>query len=174
MTFEFGRRCCTFRRVRSSIASPGFAAEPDGGRVASLAQSDAVKVPMLIGVLRPVIVVPSAALSGLKVDEMEMVLAHELAHLRRGDAWIHLLQRFRRDRVILQSGSLADQPANQSSGANTVATSGRAKRHLASRRLTQVCSSDWPSRLCNVPTPKFVRWRFPASDRPNFGIGSRD
>ena len=59
-----------------------------------LAQAEMFAVPKLLGIVRPVIVLPSAAMTGLTTGEVEMILAHELAHLRRGDMWINLLQRF--------------------------------------------------------------------------------
>jgi beta-lactamase regulating signal transducer with metallopeptidase domain len=39
----------------------------------------------VIGWLRPVILVPAATLSGLTPRQLEAVLAHELAHVRRHD-----------------------------------------------------------------------------------------
>ena len=41
--------------------------------------------PMLIGILRPAIVVPAGTIRKLSVPELAMVLGHELAHIRRGD-----------------------------------------------------------------------------------------
>ena len=41
--------------------------------------------PMLIGILRPAIVVPAGTLRKLSPPELAMVLGHELAHIRRGD-----------------------------------------------------------------------------------------
>ncbi len=54
---------------------------------------DQVASPVLIGVLRPVILLPPAALMGWNADQLEMVLIHELAHVRRWDNLINLLQR---------------------------------------------------------------------------------
>jgi beta-lactamase regulating signal transducer with metallopeptidase domain len=49
--------------------------------------------PILIGILRPVILLPPAALTGWSVAQLEMVLVHELAHVRRWDSLVNLLQR---------------------------------------------------------------------------------
>jgi beta-lactamase regulating signal transducer with metallopeptidase domain len=57
-----------------------------------LLESAAVEVPTVIGFLRPVVLLPVATLSGLSAEQMEMVLAHELAHIRRHDFLINLLQ----------------------------------------------------------------------------------
>jgi len=48
--------------------------------------------PTVMGWLRPVILLPPAALLGMPVDQMELVLAHELAHILRHDFAINLIQ----------------------------------------------------------------------------------
>jgi beta-lactamase regulating signal transducer with metallopeptidase domain len=55
-------------------------------------KSSRVAVPMVVGWLRPAILVPVAALSGLTPLEMEAILAHELAHIRRHDYLMNLVQ----------------------------------------------------------------------------------
>ena len=57
-----------------------------------LSQSALVQVPTVIGWLRPVILVPASALSGLTPQQIELILAHELAHVRRRDYLVNLLQ----------------------------------------------------------------------------------
>jgi formylglycine-generating enzyme required for sulfatase activity/beta-lactamase regulating signal transducer with metallopeptidase domain len=51
-----------------------------------------VAVPTLIGWLRPVILVPASVLAGLPPQQLELILAHELAHLRRCDYLLNLVQ----------------------------------------------------------------------------------
>ena len=41
--------------------------------------------PMLVGIVRPVILMPTATLGRMSISEQKMVLGHELAHIRRGD-----------------------------------------------------------------------------------------
>lgn len=53
-----------------------------------LRRCPAVASPMLVGVLRPVILLPDTALAG---PALELVLLHELHHLRRGDIPVKLL-----------------------------------------------------------------------------------
>ncbi|HEY3399932.1 MAG TPA: M56 family metallopeptidase [Geothrix sp.] len=48
--------------------------------------------PTVMGWLRPVILLPPAALLGMPAEQMELVLAHELAHILRHDFAINLLQ----------------------------------------------------------------------------------
>jgi hypothetical protein len=50
-------------------------------------------VPTVVGVLKPMILLPLTLTSGLSPEQIESVLAHELAHLRRRDHLVNLLQR---------------------------------------------------------------------------------
>jgi beta-lactamase regulating signal transducer with metallopeptidase domain/beta-lactamase class D len=61
-------------------------------RQVALYESALVEVPTVIGWLRPVILVPASALMGLSPWHLEALLAHELAHVRRHDYLINLLQ----------------------------------------------------------------------------------
>ncbi|HYO79255.1 MAG TPA: M56 family metallopeptidase, partial [Thermoanaerobaculia bacterium] len=63
-------------------------------RAVRLLESAAVEVPSVIGTLRPVILLPASTLTGLTPQQLEMVLAHELAHIRRHDFLMNLLQAF--------------------------------------------------------------------------------
>jgi len=55
-------------------------------------ESAAVDVPAVIGWLKPVLLVPASALGGLSPDQLEAILAHEIAHVRRHDYLVNLLQ----------------------------------------------------------------------------------
>ncbi|HET6963100.1 MAG TPA: M56 family metallopeptidase, partial [Terriglobia bacterium] len=57
-----------------------------------LLKSACVEVPTVIGWLRPVILLPASALTGLATQQLEAILAHELAHIRRYDYLVNLLQ----------------------------------------------------------------------------------
>ena len=61
-------------------------------RAVRLLESAAVEVPSVIGSLRPVILLPASTLTGMTPQQIEMVLAHELAHIRRHDFLVNLLQ----------------------------------------------------------------------------------
>jgi GWxTD domain-containing protein len=52
------------------------------------------EVPVVIGLLRPVVLVPVGMLAGLPVEHVEQILTHELAHIRRHDYLVNLLQSF--------------------------------------------------------------------------------
>jgi len=62
-------------------------------RSVELLKSALVEVPTVIGWLRPVILVPASALTGLTPQQLDSILAHELAHIRRNDYLVNLLQR---------------------------------------------------------------------------------
>ena len=55
--------------------------------------SDEVRVPTAIGFVRPAIVVPAWVMQELSSDELNQILLHELAHLRRWDDWTNLAQK---------------------------------------------------------------------------------
>lgn len=57
-----------------------------------LLQTGALDVPSVVGWFRPVVLLPLSALSGLPSQQLEMVLAHELAHIRRFDFAVNLAQ----------------------------------------------------------------------------------
>jgi beta-lactamase regulating signal transducer with metallopeptidase domain len=57
-----------------------------------LLESTIVDVPTVIGWIKPVILLPASALSGLTPHQLEAILAHELAHIRRHDYLVNLLQ----------------------------------------------------------------------------------
>jgi beta-lactamase regulating signal transducer with metallopeptidase domain len=54
--------------------------------------SSAISVPMMIGWLRPVILLPVSTLTGLGAAQIDALVAHELAHIRRHDYLVNLAQ----------------------------------------------------------------------------------
>lgn len=62
------------------------------GRRVRLLESTLVEVPTVIGWLKPAILLPASALAGLTPQQLEAILAHELAHIRRHDYLVNLLQ----------------------------------------------------------------------------------
>lgn len=49
-------------------------------------------VPMAIGWLKPVVLIPASMLSGLTPAQLDMLILHELAHIRRHDYLVNFLQ----------------------------------------------------------------------------------
>ncbi|MEQ9376936.1 MAG: M56 family metallopeptidase [Imperialibacter sp.] len=57
-----------------------------------LMESLLVKAPVLVGYFKPVILLPIGLASSLSVSEVEAILAHEIAHIRRHDFLVNILQ----------------------------------------------------------------------------------
>ncbi len=62
-------------------------------RRVGVAVCDRIAGPVLVGIVRPVILLPAVALAGWDPQQLEMVLLHELLHVRRWDNLVNLLQR---------------------------------------------------------------------------------
>ncbi|MBC8218756.1 MAG: M56 family metallopeptidase, partial [Planctomycetes bacterium] len=87
------RRRLTKQADASLLAKLGVLAEELRiTRPVRLLESALVQIPTVVGWLRPVILLPATALTGLTSDQVEALLAHELAHIRRGDYLINMLQ----------------------------------------------------------------------------------
>ena len=71
------RRLCVRMRIDKTI---------------EVAESGVVQVPAVIGSLRPLLLLPATAITGLTPQQLEAVIAHELAHVRRHDFIINVLQ----------------------------------------------------------------------------------
>ncbi|MBN9295511.1 MAG: M56 family metallopeptidase [Filimonas sp.] len=69
-----------------------LAAKMNLSRTITLLESAIVKVPAVIGMAKPVILVPVGLLTKLPVEEIEAILLHELAHIKRRDYMVNLLQ----------------------------------------------------------------------------------
>lgn len=67
--------------------------EFDSPRAVTVCVSDQVRVPTAIGFVRPLVVIPSWAVRDLSVAELNAILLHELAHLRRWDDWTNFVQK---------------------------------------------------------------------------------
>ena len=55
-------------------------------------ESAIVVAPVVVGWLKPIVLVPASAFTGLSPAQLEAVLVHELMHIRRHDFLINLLQ----------------------------------------------------------------------------------
>jgi beta-lactamase regulating signal transducer with metallopeptidase domain len=63
------------------------------GRKVRLYECADLRVPIAVGFLRPAIILPSWTLRGLSNSELNGVILHEMAHIRRWDDWTNLLQK---------------------------------------------------------------------------------
>jgi beta-lactamase regulating signal transducer with metallopeptidase domain len=57
-----------------------------------LLESAVVRVPTVVGIFRPAVLIPAGIATGMPACQLESLLAHELAHIRRRDALVGLLQ----------------------------------------------------------------------------------
>jgi GWxTD domain-containing protein len=99
------RRAGGWLRARRMLARATVSAEPRWlerldalrermgiDRAVTLVESALAESPSVMGWLRPVILVPAGWLMGLPVEQAEAVLLHELAHVRRHDYLVNLMQ----------------------------------------------------------------------------------
>lgn len=56
-------------------------------------QSGIIKVPMVLGHFKPLILVPLGLINGLSMEEVDAILRHEIAHIKRRDYLVNILQR---------------------------------------------------------------------------------
>ena len=61
-------------------------------RAVRYCESRLVTVPSVIGFLRPIVLLPIRALTGLSAEQLEAVIAHELGHIKRFDVAVNFLQ----------------------------------------------------------------------------------
>jgi Zn-dependent protease with chaperone function len=90
------------RRLRRSCVPIEAALDPllrktveeiGGPRPMAVCVSDSVRVPTAIGFVKPLVVLPRWAMQELSATELNSILLHELAHLRRWDDWTNLVQK---------------------------------------------------------------------------------
>lgn len=55
-------------------------------------QSSSLDSPVVLGWFRPIVIVTTQAMTGLTPQQLQAIIAHELAHIRRYDAFVNLFQ----------------------------------------------------------------------------------
>jgi len=73
--------------IRRQTRHMGMRAAP------AVAWCQRVSVPLTVGIVKPVILLPASLAAGLAPTQLEAIVTHELAHIRRYDSVINLLQR---------------------------------------------------------------------------------
>ena len=84
--------------------------------VPAVAFCEKISVPIVIGIVQPMILLPASLVSGLSPDQLQALVTHELAHIRRHDLLINLLQTSSkncRSVAVFPSGRLVCQSENQ-------------------------------------------------------------
>lgn len=61
-------------------------------RVVRYCESIRLDAPAVAGWIRPIVLLPITAITGLSEEQLEAVIAHELAHIQRHDAFVHVFQ----------------------------------------------------------------------------------
>ncbi len=61
-------------------------------RAVRFVQSSLVDAPAVAGWLRPAVLLPASSLIGLSPEQLEAVIAHELAHIKRFDCFVNVFQ----------------------------------------------------------------------------------
>jgi beta-lactamase regulating signal transducer with metallopeptidase domain/polyhydroxyalkanoate synthesis regulator phasin len=102
MAVRFALHDLGARRLRTTAVSAPSAAwrrvfeelrtELGVTRAVRLLESGLAEVPMVVGWLSPVVLVPASAFTGLGSDQLRALLAHELAHVRRHDHLVNAVQ----------------------------------------------------------------------------------
>jgi len=87
------------RRRRSSVVSPRVLElcrtlqDRIGlSRAITYCECKWLQAPAVIGWFRPIVFLPATALTGLSEEQLQAVIAHELAHIRRFDAFVNVFQ----------------------------------------------------------------------------------
>lgn len=91
--FELRNSCAA---VDPTTLDPLLRATLDNGggrRPVTLCVSDRVQVPAALGLMAPLVIVPHWITQELSPDELNQILLHEVAHLRRWDDWTNLAQK---------------------------------------------------------------------------------
>lgn len=102
LTLRLAVSHATVQRLRKShSSSPGSSILASLERISGqigvkssvqIFRSSTVPTPTVIGWLRPVILLPAVSIAGLSRNQLDSVLAHELAHIRRRDYPVNFLQ----------------------------------------------------------------------------------
>ena len=81
--------------VRKTVEAIGASksASKSASKPVTVATSECVRVPAAIGFWKRTIVLPAWALRELPPEDLNVILLHEFAHLRRGDDWTNLIQK---------------------------------------------------------------------------------
>lgn len=89
---QFRSACSELDPATLDPAIAGLLRDFASFRPVRLLVSETAAVPAAVGFFQPAIVLPAWLLPKLSMDEIKLVLLHELAHLRRWDDWTNLAQ----------------------------------------------------------------------------------
>ena len=128
-------------------------------RPVKLLVSALAQAPMVVGWLRPVVLVPVGALAGLPATQLEALLLHELAHVRRHDFLVNVIQSVVRSAALLPSCGLVGFRAHSRRAGVVLLTWGVGLRrgggwHIGNQ--LRVVKTACAIRLCQSRCPSLV------------------
>jgi len=100
LRIAFGLLVIEYLRRRNLIALPDALVERFRAlqrkvgvrREVRYAECESLSVPAVVGVFRPLVLLPMRALTGLSPEQLDAVIAHELGHIRRFDVAVNFFQ----------------------------------------------------------------------------------
>ncbi|TWU58990.1 Regulatory protein BlaR1 [Rubripirellula tenax] len=126
-------------------------------RVPVVALCQRVTVPVVVGIVKPMILLPPALLCGLDPNQLAAILSHEMAHIRRYDLLVNLLQRIVESllffhpvtwwisrRISIERENCCDDIASATTGSLSYAN--------ALLQMAELCIGNDPNRLSALGT----------------------
>ncbi|MBV7529374.1 M56 family metallopeptidase [Chitinophaga sp. sic0106] len=102
MTIKLFADLAQLQRIRTDKTSPmdasweqtlaRLSAQLDISRPVKLLVSGYIQVPVMLGFLKPIILLPVAMVNNLSTEQLEAILLHELAHVKRNDYLLNIFQ----------------------------------------------------------------------------------
>ncbi len=81
-----------------------WSAATKGSREVRLCRSSEVVIPIAVGLFDAMILVPERLLEELAPNEIDQIVLHELAHLRRADDWVNAVERIAQALLFFNPG----------------------------------------------------------------------
>lgn len=99
LTWRFHRKLSSSSPLNSKQAEleallEGIAEEGGWKKLPQIQVTEAVDVPAIFGLFRPIILIPPTTFENLSDMELRLVIMHELGHWRRRDLWVNLVLAF--------------------------------------------------------------------------------
>jgi beta-lactamase regulating signal transducer with metallopeptidase domain len=83
-----------------------WATATSGGHAVRLCTSPEIEIPIAVGLFDAMILLPDRLLEELEPHDVESIVLHELAHLRRADDWFNAVERFAQALLFFNPGIL--------------------------------------------------------------------
>jgi beta-lactamase regulating signal transducer with metallopeptidase domain len=92
--------------VEYRAALTRWATASKGSRAVRLCTSEEIEIPIAVGLFDAMILVPTRLLEELEPHDIDSIVLHELAHLRRADDWVNAIERFAQAFLFFNPGIL--------------------------------------------------------------------